>query len=110
MADALKCLVVGVPATDIPQGSAEADGATFIRFAELPDLFPPPESLEVVISPLFCSDFDALELLELLGRNGFRKSLRVLAPKLPNRLVVMRELRSHATRQGIKIEVIELEG
>jgi hypothetical protein len=30
-----------------------------------------------------------------------------MAPKLPNRQIVLRELRSHAVRQGITLELAE---
>ena len=57
--------------------------------------------------PLFCNDFDALEIIETLGAAGYRGQLRVVTPKLPNRQVVLRELRSHAVRQGITLEMVE---
>jgi hypothetical protein len=107
MADAPRCLVVGLSKSDLPEGFEAADEAAFSRFSDLPSVLPLDGSVELVISPLFCADFDVLELLEQLGRSGFRGSLRVLAPKLPNRQVVLRELRSHATRLGIKIEITE---
>jgi hypothetical protein len=52
-------------------------------------------------------EFDALEIIEALGKAGYRRTLRVVAPKLPNRQVVLRELRSHAVRQGITLEMVE---
>jgi hypothetical protein len=107
MADAPRCLVVGMSASDLPEGFEAAVNAAFIPFSDLPSALTPAEAVDMVVSPLFCADFDVLELLEQLGRSSFRGSLRVLAPKLPNRQLVLRELRSHATRLGIKIEITE---
>lgn len=108
MTKALRCLVVGLPEAGFAEGSALAEEAAQIDFAQLPSFIPVPDTVELVVSPLFCPDFDALELLEILGKSGFRKSVRVVAPKLPNRQVVLRELRSHAVRQGITIEIVEI--
>ena len=38
---------------------------------------------------------------------GYRGVLRIMAPKLPNRQIVLRELRSHAVRQGLTLEMVE---
>jgi hypothetical protein len=68
---------------------------------------PLPDSLELVVAPLFCADFDALEIIETLGSAGYRGVLRIMTPKLPNRQIVLRELRSHAVRQGLSLEMQE---
>lgn len=103
----LRCLVIGIPEAVFAEGSVRPEEAVSIKFAALPDYLPLPESLELIVGPLFCADFDALELIETLGRNGYRGTLRIAAPKLPNRQIVLRELRSHAVRQGITLELTE---
>lgn len=107
MVTALRCLVVGIPDAEFAQGSIRPEEAALIGFDDLADYPSLPLTLELVVAPLFCTDFDALELIEALGSRGYRKVLRVVAPKLPNRQVVLRELRSHAARQGITLEMVE---
>ena len=60
-----------------------------------------------VVVPLMARGFDAADVVEQLASCGFQGAVWVLAPKLPNRRMVERELKSLAT--GIHIEVIELE-
>lgn len=60
-----------------------------------------------VVVPLMARGFDAAEVIEQLASCGYQGAVWVLAPKLPNRRMVERELRSMA--QGIQIEVIELD-
>lgn len=81
--------------------------AASIAFSQLPDYNPMPAGLELVVAPLFCTEFDALELVEALGTGGYRGLLRIVAPKLPNRQIVLRELRAHAVKQGITLEMME---
>lgn len=107
MAKSLRCLVVGLTEATFPEGSLQPDEAAVISYAELPGRLPPPPSLELVVAPLFCPDFDALEIIETLGKAGYRATLRIVTPKLPNRQIVLRELRSHAVRQGITLELVE---
>ncbi len=107
MVNALRCLVVGIPNAQFLHGSIRPEEAASIDYDALADYTPLPPSLELVVAPLFCTEFDALEMIEALGSRGYRGLLRVVAPKLPNRQVVLRELRSHAVRQGITLEMVE---
>jgi hypothetical protein len=103
----LKCLVVGLPAlASLHDGVATEETGT-VRFGDLTAELPLSETVGLVVAPLFCADFDALEMLDVLGRSGYRGTLRVVAPKLPNRQIVLRELRSHAVRQGITLDLVE---
>ena len=99
MSQKLRCLVIGIPEAQAAEGS--------LRPEDLDSYLPLPPALELVVAPLFNNSFDALEIIERLGAQGYRKVLRVVAPKLPNRQIVLRELRSHASRQGITIELTE---
>lgn len=103
----LRCLVVGIPDATFPEGTASPDEAQSIQFDALPQFLPPARSLELVVIPLFCREFDALEIIETLGAAGYRGQLRVVAPKLPNRQIVLRELRSHAVRQGMTLDLVQ---
>jgi hypothetical protein len=107
MSQKLRCLVIGIPDAKAAEGSLRPEEFASIELEALDSYLPLPAALELVVAPLFCKTFDALEIIERLGAQDFRKTLRVVAPKLPNRQVVLRELRSHAARQGITIELIE---
>jgi hypothetical protein len=109
MSQKLRCLVIGIPEAKAAEGSLRPEEFASISLAEIDTVLPLPASLELVVTPLFNNTFDALEIIERLGDKGFRKTLRVVAPKLPNRQIVLRELRSHASRQGITIELAEEE-
>ena len=60
-----------------------------------------------VVVPLMARGFDAADAVEQLGICGFQGMVWVLAPKLPNRRMVERELKSMV--HGIQVEVIELD-
>ena len=107
MSQRLRCLVIGIPEAKAAEGSLRPEEFASINLDALEGYLPLPAGLELVVAPLFCKAFDALEIIERLGAQDYRKILRVVAPKLPNRQVVLRELRSHAARQGITIELIE---
>ncbi len=107
MRQTLRCLVIGIPDAVFPEGSIRPEAAASIVFADLPQYLPRIPALELVVAPLFCRDFDALEIIETLGGAGYRGLLRITTPILPNRQIVLRELRSHAVRQGITIEMVE---
>ena len=108
MPEATRCLVVGLPATCFAGTSLLPEGATAISFAGLVRLSPWPAEVELVVAPLFAADFDAVELMETLAWHGYGKSLRIVAPRLPNRIVVLRELRSQAARHGLALDLVEL--
>lgn len=107
MAKTLRCLVIGIPDATFPEGLVRSDAVAVISYADLPAHLPLPSGLELVVAPLFCMEFDALEIIEALGSGGYRGLLRIVTPKLPNRQVVLRELRSFAVRQGITLEMVE---
>jgi hypothetical protein len=107
VSDSLRCLAIGIPDAAFPESLASHGAAVSITLDELAAHLPLPLSVELVVVPLFCAQFDALEIIETLGSAGYRGQLRVMTPKLPNRQVVLRELRSHAVRQGITLEMME---
>ncbi|MCU0827854.1 MAG: hypothetical protein MUE52_10700 [Tabrizicola sp.] len=102
-----RCLVIAVPEATLPEGVSRTDDMLSIGYDDLASVLPVPETVELVVAPLFCPEFDALEIIEALGSSGFRGQLRVIAPKLPNRQIVLRELRAYAVRQGISLELVE---
>lgn len=103
----VKCLVVGMSARAFPSEDYLSGAVRAIEPSALPACRHLLQTLELVVAPLFGQDYDALEIMEQLAAQGYRGTLRVIAPPLPNRQIVLRELRSHAARQGILIEMVE---
>jgi hypothetical protein len=60
--------------------------------------------IDLVIAPLFGEGFDAVDLIEDLGRAGFRGRLRISAPNLPNLGALSGELRAFAEPFGIAVD------
>ncbi len=109
MSTSLKCLIVGMPSPSVTGEDYKLGEVETVDPSALPFFRPMPDSLVLVVAPLFGKNFDALEILEQLAAQGYRGVLRVIAPHLPNRQIVLRELRSHAARQGIMIELVDLD-
>jgi len=107
MSEKARCLVIGIPAARIAERNLRHDEILSIEFADLPVAGLLPLGLELIVAPLFRNDFDALELIDALGKRDYRGTLRIVAPHLPNRNIVLRELRSHAARKGIMVELTE---
>jgi len=107
MSDKVRCLVIGIPAARIAERNLRHHEIQSINFADLPVEGAMPDGLELIVAPLFRNDFDALELIDALGKRDYRGTLRIVAPRLPNRNIVLRELRSHAVRKGITVELTE---
>lgn len=107
MSASIRCLVVGLPEARIAERNQRRAEAVSIGFSEIGDYAPLPPNLELVVAPLFAKDFDALDLIDLIGGWGYRGNLRIVAPSLPNRSVVLRELRTHAVRKGITVEMVD---
>ncbi len=59
---------------------------------------------DCVICRLFATDSDAMLVAETLAALGWRGRLLVIAPGLPNRAMVQRELQASAP--GVTIEVV----
>jgi hypothetical protein len=107
VSDTVRCLVIGLPDAVLSESLKAGGAALLLDMVQLSDRLPLPPAVELVVVPLFCAQFDALEVIEVLGAAGYRGLLRVVAPSLPNRQIVLRELRSHAVRQGITLEMLE---
>lgn len=60
----------------------------------------------LVLGPLVAQHLDAMQIAERLGELGFRGTLRVLGPTLPNPALVSREIRSASGSKEIKVEVV----
>jgi hypothetical protein len=109
MSTSVKCLVIGMPLRAFAGDTYKLGEVKAVDPSALAFYGPLPYSVDLIVAPLFGRDFDALEILEHLAAQGYRATLRVIAPHLPNRQIVLRELRSHAARQGILIELVELD-
>jgi hypothetical protein len=74
------------------------------------DLFSPDvdlASLDLVIAPLIGTGFDAIEMILLLGKAGFRGRLLVRSGLLPDIHLVIGELREAAEPFGFSVELAE---
>jgi hypothetical protein len=59
----------------------------------------------LVLGPLVSPQLDALQIAERLGELGFKGTLRVVGPALPNPALVLREIRSASGSKDIIVEV-----
>ncbi|WP_431299934.1 hypothetical protein [Tabrizicola sp. BL-A-41-H6] len=101
-------MTIGFGPGAVPSVPAYAEGVTSVAFSDLVHGTVDFANCALVITPLFGPGFDAIELLEQLAETPFCGSVRVEAPKLPNKRLVLRELRSVADRSGITVELVEL--
>jgi len=62
-------------------------------------------AVDLVIAPLIGQHLDAVELIGRLGRSRFRGRLRVIAPRLADRRMVLGELCALAEPLGIGVEL-----
>lgn len=67
-------------------------------------------AIDQVIAPLFGKGFDGFELISLLGAARFHGRLSLTAAELPNRGMVLRELRAKAEPFGIEVELPQPRG
>lgn len=81
--------------------------ACALAFCDLTGVAFAPITPDVVVAPLIGTDFDALDLLDRLTTLKYHGRLRLIAPRLPNRQLVLRELRSAALMAGISIELMD---
>lgn len=101
------CIAIGLhPAVHALPGI----GAAEIRHLDIADVDGSKDvaAAALIVAPLFGPGFDAIELMELLSRGGFAGVLRLLSPRLPDREVVLRELRPTAEGSRIRLELVEI--
>ena len=60
----------------------------------------------LVLGPLVSPQLDAMQIAERLGELGFKGTLRVIGPALPNPALVLREIRSASGSKDITVEVM----
>lgn len=107
MAPYPRCLLIGYSLADLQAEGDCPQDALAVSFARLDDIAPGMAEVDLVLAPLVCADCDAIEVIESLGRLGYRGKLRILAPKLPNRQIVLHELRAEALGRGIRVDLVE---
>ncbi len=101
-------MTIGFGPGAVPSMPAYDDDVISIAYSDLLLRTVDIANCSLVITPLFGPGFDAIELLEELAETPFCGSVRVEAPKLPNKRLVLRELRSVADRSGIHVDLVEL--
>ena len=60
----------------------------------------------LVLGPLVSPHLDAMQIAERLGELGFKGTLRLMGPALPNPALVSREIRSASGSKDITVEVM----
>lgn len=60
----------------------------------------------LVLGPLVSPQLDAMQIAERLGELGFKGTLRVMGPALPNPSLVTREIRSASGSKDITVELV----
>jgi hypothetical protein len=60
----------------------------------------------LVLGPLVSPALDAMQIAERLGELGFRGTLRVMGPTLPNPALVAREIRTASGSKDITVEMM----
>jgi hypothetical protein len=104
-----KCMLIS-PHHDFDRSTlAPVSDTLTLSFAEMLKTTVDLATVDLVITPLVGDGFDALEIIERLGLAKFKGRVHVTAPKLPNRHIVLRELRAVAGRKGITVDMTECE-
>jgi hypothetical protein len=76
-----------------------------VPFADLRGSATDMSGIDQVIAPLFGKGFDGFELIPLLASARFQGRLSLMAGFLPNRGMVLRELRALAQPFGIEVDI-----
>jgi hypothetical protein len=82
-------------------------GAQRLDFADMLEMKTDLTNVDLVIAPLMGIEFDAVELIERLVRAKFRGRVKFVSKKLPNREMVLGELRALAAHRGIAVDLHE---
>ncbi len=64
----------------------------FADFQHLTDALLSETAPDIVLAPLICPSFDCIDIAQLLHGYGFSGRLRIVAPRLPDPAIVLREL------------------
>lgn len=103
----IRCLLIGLPQAMPGDLDVRPDEMQTLHIADIRSDAALPKGLELIITPLFRPEFDALEVIELIAKRGYHGKLRVVAKALPNRSLVLRELRAHASRRKVEVELVD---
>jgi hypothetical protein len=87
--------------------SAFPAGAQIVRipFRALTKPFLVETKAVLVLGPLVSPQLDAMQIAERLGELGFKGTLRLMGPTLPNPALVSREIRSASGSKDITVEL-----
>ena len=83
---------------------ASAEGVTIAAFIDLNAAFLAEVAPELVVLPLFSVGQDATTMVEALMNLGYDGAISVMAPRLPDRAMVERELR--ALGPGLRLRLV----
>lgn len=97
-------LLIGLPAGGPEDMQCSRYGTTVKSEGPLSALLLSQVLPDAVVIPLFTAKSDAMSDVQSLSKLGFRGRCFVLAPRLPNRRMVVNELRQQAT--GLRIYLL----
>ncbi len=100
-------IIIAIEPVDCDPASVPA-GARIVKipFRALTKPFLVETKAALVMGPLVSQHVDAMQIAERLGELGFRGTLRVVGPALPNPGLVLREIRSASGSKDITVEVV----
>ncbi len=100
-------VVIAIEPVDVDAASLSA-GTRIVKipFRALTKPFLVETKAAVVMGPLVSQHLDAMQIAERLGELGFRGTLRIVGPALPNPGLVLREIRTASGSKDIIVEVI----
>jgi hypothetical protein len=100
-------VIIAIEPVDCDAASVPA-GTRIVRipFRALTKPFLVETKAAVVMGPLVSPHLDAMQIAERLGELGFRGTLRLVGPALPNPALVTREIRSASGSKDIIVEMM----
>jgi hypothetical protein len=99
-------VIIAIEPVDCDANSFPA-GAQIVRipFRALTKPFLVETKAVLVLGPLVSPQLDAMQIAERLGELGFKGTLRLMGPTLPNPALVSREIRSASGSKDITVEL-----
>lgn len=103
-------LVIGDVSVWRAQGRlpGETEGIDFIEFSQLDAGLLIDLQIDMVLTPLFCSHFDTIDVAIKLRKIGYRGRYRVIADSIPDAKLVRREI--HEIAPDLDFDILVLGG
>jgi hypothetical protein len=78
-----------------------------MQLADVLDLGDDLAEVDLLVVPLIGAGFDAFDVIHHLGGTVFMGRVRVVSPRLPDRAMVLRELRAMADPLGLTVDLCD---